>query len=395
MTIFPWIRMSVLAYTDLMGLHKLLAGVRAHSYGHSAGKEQPAQKHLEVVRRDLQLLVPAGMRVRVSGSGQSLPVIPWVAILDENITKTAQEGLYVVYLYRRDLSRVYLSMNQGATQHRRGAEGRGLKGVAAEAAACEELASESDLIRSHLSAEALIGMIPNIDLGAPVKYFLPRAYEYGNIASIEYDLQHLPSDGQLLDDLTRLRALYSTCIDIKDEIRAIDPSALKTTSGSSTVKKVKLRTPKGSIFRPKNSSEYTAYVKAHEQTRQRRHEALIEAFGTWVRGRGLVPNNNVHPRDLTVEFNQTHWLIEAKTVGANPEFAVREAIGQLVSYRHFLYREQGIKDPHLVGLFSEPIGEAFAQLLSSLDIESIWQTPGGWAGAGAPGGPGLLQTLMR
>lgn len=73
--------------------------------------------------------MPPGMKVLASGAGQSLPVVPWIAILDSNVTRTAQEGLYVVYLFRQDLSRVYLSMNQGATQHQRNAGRRGLTGL--------------------------------------------------------------------------------------------------------------------------------------------------------------------------------------------------------------------------------------------------------------------------
>src|SRR5256885_823533 len=109
----------------------MLTGVREHEYGHTAGREQPAQTHLNAVRNELKRLVPLGMRVRVSGSAQSLPVVPWIAILDTTVTTKATEGLYVVYLYRSDLARVYLSMNQGATQHLLNAEEHGFKGVRA------------------------------------------------------------------------------------------------------------------------------------------------------------------------------------------------------------------------------------------------------------------------
>lgn len=67
-------------------------------------------------------MLPAGLSVLVSGAGQSLPYVPWIAVLNPEVTTTAQEGLYVVYLYRSDTSRVYLTMNQGATQHLRNAE---------------------------------------------------------------------------------------------------------------------------------------------------------------------------------------------------------------------------------------------------------------------------------
>lgn len=40
---------------------------------------------------------------------------PWVAILNKNITTTTQEGLYIVYLFKKDMSGFYLSLNQGIT----------------------------------------------------------------------------------------------------------------------------------------------------------------------------------------------------------------------------------------------------------------------------------------
>jgi hypothetical protein len=114
-----------LLYDGCMDLSEALQGVPAQHYRHTLGHGQAAQQHLQRVRRELRHLVPPGMKVLVSGSGQSLPVVPWIAILDPDVTTTAQEGLYVVYLYHRDLRRLFLSMNQGATQHLRLASAAG------------------------------------------------------------------------------------------------------------------------------------------------------------------------------------------------------------------------------------------------------------------------------
>ena len=40
---------------------------------------------------------------------------PWVAIMDKNITQSTQYGLYMVYLFKRDMTGFYLSLNQGIT----------------------------------------------------------------------------------------------------------------------------------------------------------------------------------------------------------------------------------------------------------------------------------------
>lgn len=42
--------------------------------------------------------------------------IPWVAIFDRRETKTSQTGVYCVFLFRQDMSGVYLTFNQGVEQ---------------------------------------------------------------------------------------------------------------------------------------------------------------------------------------------------------------------------------------------------------------------------------------
>jgi hypothetical protein len=51
-----------------MDMRDMLAGVRTYGYQHTDGRYQPAQQHLSTVRQALKELVPAGMRVLVSGS---------------------------------------------------------------------------------------------------------------------------------------------------------------------------------------------------------------------------------------------------------------------------------------------------------------------------------------
>ena len=42
--------------------------------------------------------------------------VPWLAIMNKDITTTTQEGVYVVYLFSQDMERVYLTFNQGVTR---------------------------------------------------------------------------------------------------------------------------------------------------------------------------------------------------------------------------------------------------------------------------------------
>ena len=40
---------------------------------------------------------------------------PWVAILNKNITTSTQKGLYIVYLFKKDMSGFYITLAQGIT----------------------------------------------------------------------------------------------------------------------------------------------------------------------------------------------------------------------------------------------------------------------------------------
>ena len=40
---------------------------------------------------------------------------PWISILNRNVTVTTQKGLYVVFLFKKDMSGFYLTLNQGIT----------------------------------------------------------------------------------------------------------------------------------------------------------------------------------------------------------------------------------------------------------------------------------------
>lgn len=374
-----------------MDISAALSGVHNYRYHHRDGRDQPAQKHLREVFRHLPARIPPGMKVLVSGAGQSLPFVPWIAILNPEVTTTAQQGLYVVYLYRVDLSRMYLSMNQGATQHKNNAEASGLKGVTAERAALAELGRESELLRAHLDTATLDGLARSIDLGH--RSFLPRGYEKGSIAAVEYDPRNLPSESTLRADLTRFLALYDTCVDIKREVLADRPGLLNTTAESEKPKRI--FTPRPPAFRPKNSAEYRSWIPAQIQFKGRRHEALLNLFYEQVTQAGLIGANNVHPRDLTVDSPTIHWLVEAKTVGPNAEHAVREAIGQLFGYRHFWYRDLKRPDPTLVALFSDPVGDALVDLLVSLGIEAIWRDSGEWQGRSPSVSNALISAIEK
>jgi hypothetical protein len=101
-------------------------------------------------------------------------------------------------------------------------------------------------------------------------------------------------------------------------------------------------------------------------------------------------NKDTHPKDLVLRKDGIEWLVEAKTVKrGNPTKAVREAVGQLFEYNHFLYEQEGYPKPHLLALFTDDIG-AYAAYLEGLGVASIWRTVDGWAGSASAATWGLV-----
>jgi hypothetical protein len=101
-----------------MTLRELLKSPADLSYNKKQGQQQPAQKALRTIKGQMLEYIPTGYKVRVSGSAVNVPEIPWISILNPELTTTTKAGLYVVYLYSADLKSLYLSMNQGYTRHK-------------------------------------------------------------------------------------------------------------------------------------------------------------------------------------------------------------------------------------------------------------------------------------
>lgn len=372
-----------------MGLRGDLAVVRDFGYLPSLGQLQPAQVQLRQVRKNVQgLLPPLGFRVKVSGAQQNLPKIAWLGILDPAVTTTAQAGLYVVYLYDVSLKHVFLTMNQGVTAHKDIARATRPVGTTIDGAAIAALTRESVAIRAELPESLLEGTSREIDLG--LDEFNPAAYAAGTIAAIDYDLENLPSENALREDLDRFLLIYAEAVDALSRLTTADPNTFRTP----VVNSAPPRSDRAEEFRPKDSSDYVAQVGQMTQHRTRSHEAVVEAFGRHAKSVGYRAVTNVHPRDLVLRSSGAEVLCEVKVVRANAEFAVREAIGQLITYRHFLYDADS--RPLLLAVFSSAVGNAFVDLLEDLDIGSVWPIGNDqWRGSNVAATLGLAEPFER
>lgn len=119
---------------------------------------------------------------------------PWIAIFDTLVTDTAQSGYYPVFLFKADMSGVYLSLNQGVTEvkdnYRR--EARNVLKLRAE-----DYRAKLDIDTNHL-----------LEINLSSKNSNARLYEAGNIIARYYPADNLPNETELIGDILHFLHLY-------------------------------------------------------------------------------------------------------------------------------------------------------------------------------------------
>jgi 5-methylcytosine-specific restriction protein A len=123
---------------------------------------------------------------------------PWVAVFDVLVTDSVQSGYYPVYLFREDMSGVYLSLNQGVTEIRGKYKSKAKDALQVRAA---------DFL-------AQVGGAPSgfekgcLDLRSSASSNLSAYYGAGNIFSKFYPVDQLPEDAALAADLRSILSAY-------------------------------------------------------------------------------------------------------------------------------------------------------------------------------------------
>jgi 5-methylcytosine-specific restriction enzyme A len=131
-----------------------------------------------------------------AGAG-NFAAVPWIAVFDTLVTKSAICGYYVVYLFSSD-GKIYLSLNQGTTAVRR-EFGSGTASI---------LSNRAALMRARLLEFADILPIRKIELHSPGQ--LPRDYEAGHALGCCYEVDALPGDNELHADFHNALSAYTT-----------------------------------------------------------------------------------------------------------------------------------------------------------------------------------------
>lgn len=133
--------------------------------------------------------------------------VPWIAVLDDEETDSVQRGVFVVYLFSRDMNRLYLTLMQGVTKYK--------EKYSSTKEARNKLMEDSGKIRELIDIPDDIKADQNINLDSGG---YGKDYEYGTIFYKEYLKSDFPSDTDLKKDLMKFIDIYDDYLELRESL---------------------------------------------------------------------------------------------------------------------------------------------------------------------------------
>lgn len=132
--------------------------------------------------------------------------VPWIAFLDKSVT--IQDGVYCTFLFRQDLSGVYITFNQGVTELVK--QGR--------RHAYQELKQRVDSIHKFCTNLPSKGFTLGAGIDLRVDTGLGADYEHSTIAYKLYEKGKVPVDAEIISDLEAALLAYEKYLNAKLQI---------------------------------------------------------------------------------------------------------------------------------------------------------------------------------
>ncbi|MFH5780963.1 MrcB family domain-containing protein [Heyndrickxia oleronia] len=137
-------------------------------------------------------------------------IIPWIAIMNKEITNSTQRGYYIAYLFSEDMERLYLTFAQGVTE-----------------TPPDEMERINTRFRENIKMIDRFKKDNEYNLGTSG---LARKYEKSISAYVEYIVNDFPSEEQLIEDLMNMVNYYKEYIELdKDAIEPVSFSNILDT----------------------------------------------------------------------------------------------------------------------------------------------------------------------
>lgn len=123
--------------------------------------------------------------------------VPWIALMHRDITTSTQRGYYIVYLFSEDMKRLYLTIGQGVTETTK-----------------EEMQKTKEEIREQIHMSHKVKKDDEIFLGTSQK---AKGYANSTAAYIAYDVNKMPNESELVEDLEEMLRYYEGFISYKEK----------------------------------------------------------------------------------------------------------------------------------------------------------------------------------
>ena len=140
--------------------------------------------------------------------------VPWISLLATRLTDTTQRGVYIVFLFREDMSGVYLTLNQGVTEPKRSH---------GATAGLQLLRENASLLRSSCGDLSRRDFSLNSEIDLRTEGALGRDYEAATIAYKFYERGDVPHDHEIAYDVDVLLAAYDQYI----QSQSADPAIMQ------------------------------------------------------------------------------------------------------------------------------------------------------------------------
>ncbi|MDY0277850.1 MAG: DUF3578 domain-containing protein [Acholeplasma sp.] len=129
----------------------------------------------------------------------NLSQVPWFGVFNRQVTDSATYGVYIVYLFSIERDKIYLTLNQGFTNFK----------DLFKRNKYTYIRKTADYLSSEMKLQGFDKGI--INLGNDLSN-LAKGYEYGTIVFKEYDINMMPDDNILFNDLNDLLIEYDELV---------------------------------------------------------------------------------------------------------------------------------------------------------------------------------------
>jgi len=141
--------------------------------------------------------------------------VPWIALMDDRETTTTQEGVYCVFLFREDMSGIYITFNQGVTA---------LINKLGQNDARRELHRRAQAIHPLCAPLIESNFFLNNEIDLRAGNALGTNYEHSTIAYKLYERGLVPPDDNIISDLNAILTVYDEYLRKKTTIIPPPPS---------------------------------------------------------------------------------------------------------------------------------------------------------------------------